>query len=87
MSLTLAAPDAPRPQLRAATGLRLAPVGTSRWRVVDATGRIIGHLDAIHDPRGTRYRARRYHAGAHAFRDVGDFWSADDAAACLRFAR
>ena len=87
MPLTLSTPISPTPRLRAGSGLRLVPATVDRWRVVDVTGSIIGHLDAIPDPRGTRYRARRYHARAHVFRDIGDFWSADDAADCLRFAR
>ncbi|MBN9152865.1 MAG: hypothetical protein J0I44_05725 [Microbacterium sp.] len=87
MSLTIAPSSIQTPALRRGTPLQLLAVGNGRWRVMDAAGRIAGHLDALLDPRGVRYRARRYHPGSRAFRDLGDFWSADDAVDCLRFAR
>jgi hypothetical protein len=67
--------------------VRLAPAAPSLWRVVDTAGRVIGHLQALADDAGVRYRARRFHSTTRAFRDLGDFWSADDAIDCLRFAR
>ena len=87
MPLSIAPTAAVAPALRRGTPLRLHPVGAGRWRVVDSTGRIVGHVDEVPDPLGTRYRARRYHPASRAFRDIGDFWSADDAVDCLRFAR
>lgn len=62
-------------------------VGRDRWRIVDRTGRAIGHLQRLHDARGTRFRAQRFHAPTRAFRDVGEFWSAREAAECLRLSR
>lgn len=56
----------------------------SLWRVVSPAGRVLGHLQAIPHPQGERYRARRYHPASATFVDLGDFWSADDAVACLR---
>lgn len=75
------------PQLRPETSERLSSAAPGLWRVTDGRGRIIGHLESVGSPPMTRYRARRYHAGSRAFRDLGDFWSADDAVECLRFAR
>ncbi|UUT35263.1 hypothetical protein [Microbacterium elymi] len=75
------------PPVRRTTGLRLSPIGAGRWRVLDAAGLIVGHIDTRDDPRGIRYRARRYHPGARSFIDLGEFWSADDALDCLRFTR
>ena len=75
------------PALRRGTPVRLATAVAGLWRVVDGAGVIIGHLEAVPHPYGVRYRARRFHAGARAFRDLGDFWSADDAVDCLRFGR
>lgn len=77
--------DAPRVQR--AVPVRLDPAAPALWRVVDAAGRIVGHLQALADDAGVRYRARRFHSPTHTFRDLGDFWSADDAIDCLRFAR
>ncbi|QAY61468.1 hypothetical protein ET475_16860 [Microbacterium protaetiae] len=75
------------PRLRANLGLRLAAIGAHRWRVVDAAGLIVGHIDEFRTARGIRYRALRYHAGSRAFRELGAFWSLDDAVDCLRYAR
>mgnify|MGYP001135566904 CR=1 FL=1 len=75
------------PRLRAGTGLRLSPIGEGRWRVIGTSGLIVGHIDAFAHPHGVRYRAMRYHPGSRAFRELGAFWSLDDAADCLRFGR
>jgi hypothetical protein len=86
MSLLVA--DSPMtPLLHRAGSLHLTGAGPALWRVIDAGGRVIGHLQAFVDARGVRYRARRFHMATRAFRDLGDFWSADDAVDCLRFAR
>lgn len=75
------------PTLRTGASARLSPAAPSLWRVIDADGRVIGHVQARADRRGTRFRARRYHPPTRAFRDLGDFWSADDAVDCLRYSR
>ena len=76
----------PTPALSPRSRVKLIPAGPSLWRVLAPSGRVIGHLQAIAEARGIRFRARRFHAGTHAFRDLGDFWNADDAVECLRFA-
>jgi hypothetical protein len=87
MTLAMTALSPSELTLTSRTSLRLAPAAPGRWRVVESTGRIIGHLDALPHPGGARYRARRYHAPTRAFRDIGDFWSPDDAVDALRFTR
>ena len=82
-SATTPLPLAP-PPLRGAHGLRLVRATADLWRLVDPSGHVIGHLQAIPHPLGLRYRARRYHRPTSSFRDIGDFWSADDAVAALR---
>ncbi|GAA1990554.1 hypothetical protein [Microbacterium pumilum] len=67
--------------------VRLATAAPALWRVIDRSGRVIGHLQAMAEAAGVRYRARRFHAPSRAFRDLGEFWSAADAVDCLRFAR
>ncbi|MDR7189808.1 hypothetical protein J2Y46_002634 [Microbacterium sp. BE35] len=67
--------------------MRLIAASPSLWRVVEPDGRVIGHLQEIAQAGAIRFRARRYSPAAHAFRDLGDFWSADDAVECLVFAR
>ena len=86
MALTLDAP-ARSPRLTRRNELRLVAAGPARWRIVDGTGRAIGHLQAIGHADGERYRARRFHAPSRAFRDLGEFWSADDAVECVALAR
>jgi len=75
------------PRLRGGTPVRLTEAASGLWRVIDVEGRIIGHLEAQAERQGVRYRARRFHAGSRAFRDLGAFWSADDAVECLRLGR
>ena len=75
------------PVLRRGTTVQLTAAAAGLWRVIDSRGRIIGHLEALAARQGVRYRARRFHAASRAFRDLGDFWSADDAVDALRFTR
>lgn len=80
---TLALPFA-TPALSPARGVHLARATADLWRVLDASGLVIGHLQVVAHPLGLRYRARRFHTATGRFRDLGDFWSADDAVASLR---
>lgn len=73
------------PSLRARPGFaRLVPAGHELWRVLDETGRILGHLQRLADGADARYRALRYHRARGHLLPVGDFWSPDDAVDCLR---
>ena len=72
------------PALTHPRGLRLARASADLWRVLDAGGVVVGHLQVVEHPLGLRYRARRFHVATGRFRDLGDFWSADDAVAALR---
>jgi hypothetical protein len=87
MSLIHEAPVAETPTLARARNVRLVPAAPALWRITDSTGRVIGHLQAVPEGRDIRYRARRFHARSRAFRDIGEFWSADDAVECVRLAR
>jgi hypothetical protein len=73
-------PPTPSPGLR----VRLAPAGPELWRVLDMTGRIIGHLQYVEHALGSRWAARRYRDGIGGFQTVGEFWSIDDAVGALR---
>ena len=75
------------PVLSPLTPARLVEAAASLWRVLDAKGFVIGHVEAVPAGDDLRYRALRYHAPSRRFRDLGDFWSADDAVDSLRFAR
>lgn len=68
-------------------GVRLLPVGAGRWRVVTRNGVVAGHVEASGDGPARRFRARRFHAATRAFRDVGEFWSVEEAVECLRLYR
>ena len=75
------------PPVPPGASVKLAAAAPALWRVIDASGRVIGHIQALAEDAGVRYRARRFHAASRAFRDLGEFWSAGDAIDCLRFAR
>lgn len=75
------------PRLTTGARVHLVSAAPSLWRVVDSGGIVIGHLQETVHPAGVRFRARRLHATSHRFRDLGEFWSADEAVECLRFAR
>lgn len=79
--------QAKAPVVSARLGVHFSPAAARLWRVIDRTGRVIGHLQQLTDRGETRFRARRFHAPSHGFRDLGDFWNADDAVESLRFTR
>jgi hypothetical protein len=82
--------DSPRvvtPAVPRGSSVRLTAAAPALWRVIDQSGRVIGHIQALAEGAEVRYRARRFHARSRSFRDLGDFWSAADAIDCLRFAR
>ena len=87
MSLTTDTDPIDTPAVAPGVPLRLADAAPSLWRVIDRSGRVIGHLQALAQGNAIRYRARRFHAASRAFLELGEFWSADDAIDCLRFAR
>lgn len=66
---------------------RLMPVGDRLWRVVDVDGRALGHLLTREEGAGRRYVARRFHPSSRSWRDIGEFWTPDEAIECLRFSR
>jgi hypothetical protein len=68
-------------------GARLVPAGDRLWRVVSASGGIIGHLGVSGEGAARRYLALRYHPLDRRFRELGSFWSAADAVECLRWSR
>lgn len=63
---------------------RLQRAASDLWRVIDASGRILGHLQTVAHPLGVRYRARRFHPATARLRDLGEFWAVDDAIGALR---
>jgi hypothetical protein len=87
MSLLHETPAVDSPGLSPTKNLRLVAAAPALWRVLDRSGRVIGHLQAVVQGHDIRYRARRFHAPSRTFRDIGEFWSADDALDCLRLVR
>lgn len=74
------------PRLPADTHEQLQQAGPAMWRVLGSRGLVLGHLAAITHPLGIKFAARRFHSATGRFRDLGEFWSADDALECLRHA-
>jgi hypothetical protein len=87
MSTTLIAPNAPSITPRITTSReRLIRAAEGLWRVQETkTGRVLGHLRVVADPRGLRYRAERLHLDTGRFRVIGEFWRADEAVSVLRY--
>lgn len=70
-----------------AAGYRLVQAAAHLHRVVDPSGRVIGHV-ADHEVDGVRrVIARRFHAATGAFVDVGAFWDVNDAVTALHHSR
>lgn len=68
-------------------GVVLLRVSPRRWRVLDRTGRVLGHLRAEDGTLGVRFHAERFDLAAARMRDLGAFWTARDAVDCLRYLR
>lgn len=71
----------------AVRGVMLRAVSARRWRVLDPTGRILGHLRADERRDGTRFHAERFDPATGSLRELGAFWSAAEAVDCLRYLR
>lgn len=85
MTTTLLHDAPPAPQV--SPRLALVPAGRGRWRVLDEIGRALGHLERRETVDGPRFGAQRFHVPSRSFREVGEFWSAREAAECLRLSR
>lgn len=72
------------PHLPAGAPEQLQQAGPAMWRVLGSRGLVLGHLAAVSHPLGVKFAARRFHPATGRFRDLGEFWSADDALECLR---
>ncbi|WP_336631227.1 MULTISPECIES: DNA mismatch repair protein [unclassified Microbacterium] len=74
----------PHPIVR---GVTLRAVSATRWRVLDRTGRVVGHLRAEDRAEGVRFHAERFDVAAARLRHLGAFWTAREAVECLRYLR
>ncbi|MCM3696777.1 hypothetical protein [Microbacterium oleivorans] len=68
-------------------GYRLVVVSDRVSRVVDGSGRVIGHVARAGDGDDARFRARRFRATSGGFVDLGGFWHLEDAVAALHDSR
>lgn len=73
------------PHLETTVRERLLPVSENTWRVIATDGRVLGQIRAVPSAAGTRFQARRFDAAVAGFREVGEFWSPDEACDCLRW--
>ena len=73
---TAAARDRPRSPV-------LIRVKDGLWRVADAHGAILGHIERQADARGDRFLARRITTAARTI-ELGAFWRIDEATDCFR---
>lgn len=68
----------------ASPGLKLVRVNDCLWRVVRPAGDLIGYVELVATPGGTRYRAKRFLPVQRRVLIDGEFWSIDDAVECFR---
>jgi len=66
---------------------RLVAVGGDRWRVLDAGGRVRGHVRCIDEEAGRRFCAQRFDPRSARFRELGRFWILEEAVECVRLSR
>ncbi len=68
-------------------GFAFRPVSSRRWRVIDRTGRVIGHVRWEEAGGGLRFHAERFDLARARLRQLGAFWSAREAVECLTYLR
>jgi hypothetical protein len=73
-----------RDSMAAVRGLTFTAVGPGLWRVCRAQGPVLGHIERRRYGGGDRYVARRLVGGGIRSMELGEFWSATDAAECFR---
>ena len=74
----------PAPRVAGIHRVRVTPAGARLWRVIALPdGRVIGHLRAVGEKTNLKWSAQRFSVASRAFRDLGEFWSADDAVQAL----
>jgi len=81
---TISTSGAAETRAPAIPGLNLVRVNDCLWRVVRAAGGLIGYVELIATPAGTRYRAKRFLSVQRRVLIDGDFWAMDDAVECFR---
>ena len=74
----------PRDSMAPVRGLTVTAVGPGLWRVCRAHGPVLGHIERRRYDGGDRYVARRLVGGGIRSMELGEFWSATDAAECFR---
>ncbi|QHO71208.1 hypothetical protein BHD05_13765 [Marisediminicola antarctica] len=65
-------------------GLTLVRVNDCLWRVVRPAGELIGYVELIATPGGTRFRAKRFLSAQRRVLIDGEFWAMGDAVDCFR---
>lgn len=76
-------PVAPVSSLR--SDLALVQLHDELWRVTRLDGDVLGYVECFMEPRGQRFRAKRFLTLHKRFLSLGEFWNFDDAVDCLRF--
>jgi hypothetical protein len=76
-------PAAVRPTAR--RGIAFVQLHDDLWRVTRSDGEVLGYVESFLEPRGRRYRSKRFLPLQKRFLVLGEFWGLDDAVDCLRF--
>jgi len=67
-------------------GIKLVQLHDDLARVTLSSGEVLGYVERFIDPRGERFRAKRFMSRQRRFVEIGEFWSRADATDCFRFA-
>ncbi|MFF2270778.1 hypothetical protein ACFVTX_00780 [Agromyces sp. NPDC058136] len=79
----------PQPRIRVpfpveVPGLAFTPAAPGLWRVARADGSVLGHVEHRGEGAASRFAARRLTAGTLRSTEIGEFWSAREAAELFR---
>lgn len=66
-------------------GISLVQLHDELWRVTRSDGDVLGYVESFLEPRGRRYRSKRFLPLQKRYLPMGEFWSFDDAVDCLHF--
>ena len=66
-------------------GIALIQLHDALWRITRPDGEVLGYIEQLEEPAGSRFRAKRMLQRQRRFLPIGDFWTIDDALDCFRF--
>lgn len=66
-------------------GVATIQINDDLWRVTRPNGEVLGYVERLVSPAGSRFVAKRMLQRQRRFLPIGEFWTIDDALDCFRF--